>query len=213
MSMGKEDKSANIFTLCLRVCFRRNCCFYEEDVALMEVPPIIEATDATLPCTDSVLLRPLAHSLLPVTWQWLHDNSTDSVLMVGAPGVYHFVVKNDCETLQRSITVAPDEDRLASPIYTPNSFSPNGDNVNDCFRGYVSEDLQVLDYKLLVFDRWDNELFKTTEVEGCWDGWFHGHAMDPAVFVWFVIMQVVGWMGRKGRCQGGGDDCEVRDGH
>lgn len=68
MSMGKEDKSANIFTLCLRVCFRRNCCFYEEDVALTEMPPItLEATDATLPCVDSVLLRPLEESLFLVT--------------------------------------------------------------------------------------------------------------------------------------------------
>ncbi len=167
-------------------------CFYEKTATIIEVPPIsMEATDATLPCGDSVLLRPVAESLLPIRWHWLHDDSEDTSTVVSEPGIYHFTVSNDCETVKGSITVAPDEDRLASPIYMPNSFSPNGDNINDCFRGYVSEDLQVLDYKLLVFDRWGNELFKTTEVEGCWDGWFRGHAMDTAVFVWFVIMQVV----------------------
>ncbi|MEZ4953783.1 MAG: gliding motility-associated C-terminal domain-containing protein [Saprospiraceae bacterium] len=77
----------------------------------------------------------------------------------------------------------------------PNGFSPNNDGNNDCFRGYIAPNTELLEYQLL-FDRWGNQMFETHDIEGCWDGTFRGQEMDPAVFVWFILPKPLGATGR-----------------
>jgi len=52
-------------------------------------------------------------------------------------------------------------------VYVPNSFTPNGDNLNDAFLPQI---VGVSDYQLLVFDRWGGEVFKSTDLTEGWDG-------------------------------------------
>ncbi len=174
-----------------------------EGEKLLTVPVIptmtLFAMDETLPCGDSLLLMPDVSGSLPTEWQWFGDNgaviSNVSELLINTPGVYSFLVKNDCETLEHSITVHPGDDVPESLIYMPNSFSPNNDEINDCFRGYIAPNTQLLEYQLLIFDRWGNQMFETHEIDGCWDGTFRGREMDPAVFVWFITAKAI-------RCDG-----------
>lgn len=54
-------------------------------------------------------------------------------------------------------------------LYIPNCFTPNGDGLNDIFQpkgmGIVEND-----YKLLIFDRWGEEIFESNEFSIGWDG-------------------------------------------
>jgi gliding motility-associated-like protein len=52
-------------------------------------------------------------------------------------------------------------------FYIPNSFSPNGNGVNDYFFG---SGVGIIKYDLQIFDRWGNLIFHTTELTGKWDG-------------------------------------------
>jgi gliding motility-associated-like protein len=167
-----------------------NDCEQTESIVVPEIPPItIVALDQTLACRDSVLLKPVVVSQLPFTWQW-QNGSTDSVLWVNLPGVYAFTIENACEKPAGSIEVALEDDGPVSMIYMPNSFSPNDDGFNDCYRGYINPDVELLEYTLKIFDRWGNHLFETHDIEGCWDGLFREKPMDPAVVVYFITMQV-----------------------
>jgi CHU domain-containing protein len=47
-------------------------------------------------------------------------------------------------------------------------------------------DVELLEYRLKIFDRWGGQVFETTDVDGCWDGRRKGELMDPAVFVWYM---------------------------
>ncbi len=74
-------------------------------------------------------------------------------------------------------------------IYLPNSFTPNGDGLNEIFlpKGYG-----VMDYELYVFNRWGQKLyhgkgnFLKNEVVG-WDGTFKGEYCKDDVYVYKII--------------------------
>jgi gliding motility-associated-like protein len=57
--------------------------------------------------------------------------------------------------------------------YIPNSFSPNGDNVNDCI-GPVGNAVQIDRFNWVVFNRNGELVFETDEFGDCWDGSYLG---------------------------------------
>jgi gliding motility-associated-like protein len=66
-------------------------------------------------------------------------------------------------------------------MYVPNAFSPNNDGVNDIL--YVKgRCLQTLTF--MVFNRWGEKVFETTDREIGWDGTYKGQLMNTDVFVY-----------------------------
>lgn len=63
-----------------------------------------------------------------------------------------------------------------STLYMPNSFTPNGDGLNDeyCVLSY-----NLLSFDLKIYNRWGQLLFQTNDPTKCWDG---GRAV-PDVYV------------------------------
>lgn len=68
-------------------------------------------------------------------------------------------------------------------IWVPNIFSPNGDNHNDVL--FVRGE-GVRDLTFVVYDRWGERVFESTDMDDGWDGNFRGQPMNPAVFMYFV---------------------------
>ena len=66
-------------------------------------------------------------------------------------------------------------------MYVPNAFSPNGDGANDLLyvRGQCLETLTFI-----VFNRWGQKVFETTDKNIGWDGTFKGDLMNTGVFVY-----------------------------
>ena len=52
-------------------------------------------------------------------------------------------------------------------IYLPNSFSPNGDNLNDVL--FVRSNA-IQDLEFSIFDRWGREVFSSTSIDVGWNG-------------------------------------------
>ncbi len=77
--------------------------------------------------------------------------------------LYHITVKNKFGCIRKDSI----EIKIIPTLYIPNCFTPNGDNINDIFKpeyaGYVS-------VELLIFDRWGEQIFKTNELYGGWNG-------------------------------------------
>lgn len=66
------------------------------------------------------------------------------------------------DTVEHDIIIGPDW-----TFYIPNAFSPNGDGVNDFFNG---KGLNILQYEMLIFDRWGDMIFQTNDLAVSWDG-------------------------------------------
>ncbi|WP_154656989.1 T9SS type B sorting domain-containing protein [Hugenholtzia roseola] len=60
---------------------------------------------------------------------------------------------------------------LPSFLEIPTAFSPNGDSINDDF-GVVSRFL--VSYHLQIFNKWNQLIFETNDLENRWDGTFEG---------------------------------------
>ncbi len=58
--------------------------------------------------------------------------------------------------------------RTVPTAFIPNSFTPNGDGINDTWPGPL--DIPDLDYHVQVFNRWGEPLWATADTEGKWDG-------------------------------------------
>ncbi|MES2591146.1 MAG: PKD domain-containing protein [Bacteroidota bacterium] len=52
-------------------------------------------------------------------------------------------------------------------FYVPNAFSPNEDGINDSF---TCTGTFVVDFKMTIFDRWGNLVYRTDSIDEPWDG-------------------------------------------
>jgi len=52
-------------------------------------------------------------------------------------------------------------------LFVPNSFTPNGDNLNDVF---IPQAQSVKEYEMTIYNRWGLSVFKSQELELGWDG-------------------------------------------
>lgn len=68
-------------------------------------------------------------------------------------------------------------------MYIPNAFTPNGDGLNDVF-GVKGEGIS--DLHVLVFDRWGEVIFESTDPEKQWDGSFKGRPVQQGTYVYQV---------------------------
>ena len=80
-------------------------------------------------------------------------------------------------------------------IYVPNVFSPNGDDINDLVTVYAGDQVRrIVEFE--IFDRWGEKVFSNldfypnVEEEG-WDGRFRNQMMQPAVFVYWVRVELI----------------------
>ncbi len=76
-------------------------------------------------------------------------------------------------------------------FYIPNAFSPNGDGVNEGFKG-TGIGIDNTTYNLWIFDRWGMMIFYSNDLEKTWDGRIQGKNGDVVqedVYVWKVKFQ------------------------
>ncbi len=166
-----------------------------EEVIVVETMPLLIVTmqDATLPCESAELtLAPAIQSGDDgqLSYRW-NDGSNFPELTVTTPGSYSVEVQNLCESQTREIEVRWQEIYLEDYFYLPNAFSPNDDGVNDRFRILPAEDVVVLEFKLLLFDRWGNLMYRSTDWQDGWDGDFRTRPLDPGVYVYYVTAKVL----------------------
>jgi len=80
-------------------------------------------------------------------------------------------------------------------IYIPSAFTPNGDGMNDRF-GAKGEGIS--DYHLLVYDRWGEVIFESTNPGDQWDGKYKGEPVEQGTYVYQVFASGLGKRGKTG---------------
>ncbi|MCB0735536.1 MAG: gliding motility-associated C-terminal domain-containing protein, partial [Bacteroidetes bacterium] len=78
-------------------------------------------------------------------------------------------------------------------VYIPNAFTPDvgGPLVNEGFRAVVND--AVKDYHMIIFNRWGEVLFETTDKTKQWDGTYKDEKCKPDVYAYYL--EVVSWNG------------------
>ncbi|RME97328.1 MAG: gliding motility-associated C-terminal domain-containing protein, partial [Bacteroidetes bacterium] len=71
-------------------------------------------------------------------------------------------------------------------LFFPNAFTPNNDGDNDVLRLYSSFLDDLLEVEWMVYDRWGEELFRTTDPRGEWDGTYRNEQLAPDVYGYWL---------------------------
>lgn len=75
-------------------------------------------------------------------------------------------------------------------VFVPNTFTPNGDNLNDEFRVFGTG---IVSFEILIFDRWGTFLFSSTNLENSWEGIADNQPLPTGVYAYVITVE-----GRKG---------------
>ncbi len=158
---------------------------YPVPVANFEFSPL-----SPIENTDNVLFDDVSAGDSINSWNWYFVNNNSYVQTSQNP-TYLFpeagnypvalIVKNKwgcADTVVKPIIVGED-----NSFYVPNAFTPNGDGINDIFfpKGHG-----ISKYDIMIFDRWGEKLFSTTDFFQGWDGSFKGQPCKEDVYVWKI---------------------------
>jgi gliding motility-associated-like protein len=100
-----------------------------------------------------------------------------------APGTYLIseVVttnKNCKDTAFHTVKILPE-----FRFWIPNTFTPNGDRLNDVF---MPKSIGLLKYEFRIFDKWGQKIFETEDAAKGWDGTYQGRDCQQDVYVWKI---------------------------
>lgn len=81
----------------------------------------------------------------------------------------------------------PVEIKPTFTFYIPNAFTPDGDQLNEGFKG-TGIGIDNTTYTLIIFDRWGNQVFEAHDIDKAWDGRrkANGEVVQEDVYVWKV---------------------------
>ncbi len=123
------------------------------------------------------------------TYQWSTGSIVDFI-DVTTFGKFYLTVKdyNSC-TGNDSINIVR---KNCFAIGIPNAFTPNGDTKNDIFKPTIFQ--EVMGFSFVVFNRYGQKIFETTEYGKGWDGSFNGKPQPAGSYVYRIkFTNIFGW--------------------
>lgn len=110
----------------------------------------------------------------------------------------YIVTGKDVNGCENSDSIVVKRLNYTNTIYElPNSFTPNGDGINECFGLGHWGVVQELDFS--IYNRLGQKVFYSTEVCRCWDGKFRGQLQGTGVYIYIVKAKTAcGFIDRKG---------------
>ncbi len=102
------------------------------------------------------------------------------------PNAYNVFVKDlniECISRPTLVTVSVNTN-TAGTYKVPNAFTPNNDGFNECFG--IKYWGVIADFKLIIYNRWGQAVFSTTNPNDCWDGKYKGVAASQGNYVYYI---------------------------
>jgi gliding motility-associated-like protein len=155
-----------------------------ELTVLVKPTPVISLGPDTSMCPTAgpLVLQDLINAGNPAAKWWWNTGDRSFNIAAKSPDTYYATVDIDGCVATDSITIWKD-----CYLDVPNAFSPDGDALNDYFlpRQLLSEG--VTSFKMQVFNRWGQEIFSTTNLNGRgWDGRFNGEPQPQGVYIYLI---------------------------
>ena len=73
--------------------------------------------------------------------------------------------------------------------HIPNAFTPNDDNQNEEF---MSMPIELENYSMIIYNRWGQEIFISTNSSKGWDGTFKGKMCQEGIYLYKIGYQCTG---------------------
>jgi len=90
--------------------------------------------------------------------------------------------KGCVDSISKWIEIAPER-----YIYLPNSFTPDGDGLNEYFYGRF---IGLLSARFYIFNRWGEEIFFSDQLNFVWNGEYEDVPVQDGTYSWYLIYEI-----------------------
>ncbi|MBX7052097.1 MAG: gliding motility-associated C-terminal domain-containing protein, partial [Flavobacteriales bacterium] len=178
-SLTRSITSTGVYS----VIAEKEGCLADSSVVLFFSPlPTIDA-GLDLESTCEGYMEMFATGEGEISW-WLDETLLidSSVVVVEAPS------NNITYTAKATLDGCISEDQMmitsdCVSIYIPNSLTPNEDGINDVFK---VEARGVSIYEFIIFNRWGDEVFRSTDPDDVWTGGKDDYYVPDGVYVYQI---------------------------
>ena len=150
--------------------------------------------DATI-IENAVSFQNLSYGATDYEWEfgdggYSTDEHVTHSFISTVPGEYNVVLyaydEMGCfDSISKIITVW---DELL--FYTPNTFTPDGNEHNNVFVPVFGSGYSAEDYSLKIFNRWGELVFESKDPAFGWDGTYNGAQMQIGTYSWKMMLKV-----------------------
>jgi gliding motility-associated-like protein len=126
------------------------------------------------------------------SYTWTFGDGNQSFLVnpthtYAQPGPYEITLiatnQEGCvDSISKWIEIAPERF-----IYLPNSFTPDGDGLNEYFYGRF---IGLMSARFYIFNRWGQEIFFSDALNFVWDASFEGIPVQDGTYSWYLIYEI-----------------------
>ncbi len=158
----------------------RNSCGIFTDSIYIELTPVLNPPDfdTTVCLTDTAIIN---LSNLKYAFEW-EDGSTETIRQFYDPDTIALFITNECGTYQKNYNIQ--KVNCECPFFIPNAFTPNGDGLNDFFE--IKHNCPLVGFTITIYNRWGIMLFKSTDIDAPWDGYYKGNKLPQAVYTYKI---------------------------
>jgi len=143
-------------------------------------------------CNDKVVqqnLKAIRYNTSLMTWDDINpsgvsDKSSKTVTVSG-------ILQNDFYAPWTLFSENP-----VINIFIPNSFTPDGDGLNDYFIP-VGEGLEKYELNMYIFDRWGEEIYQTNSIYNPWDGSVAKSGLAVPLGVYTYLVSLINEKGKE----------------
>ena len=149
--------------------------------------------------TPDPLSQPISNPVFEFTntsvnateFQWFFGDGTESDFVstnhtYDSIGCYQVILvasaQDGCTDTAVQVVCVKDE----VIIYVPNTFTPDGDGLNDIFLPILTAGYRPGTYEFAIYNRWGERFFYTEDVDQGWDGTFKGNEVQVGTYTYTI---------------------------
>ncbi len=133
---------------------------------------------------DGAIDLTVDYGTAPYTYTWSNSETTEDI--ENLDGGQYIITVSDIYNCQITDTFTVKVTDIEC-IHVYNSFSPNGDGVNDTWD--IDNIFLYPDVQINVFNQWGNKVFESTGYEEPWDGTFNGKSLPAGTYYYTLDLK------------------------
>lgn len=144
--------------------------------------PVVDIGRDTAYCEVRNIVLMVPDFFIEYAWS---TNAVDPMIVIHHPGEYWIEATDGTCVVRDTIVIEELPFNCQCPVFVPNVFSPNHDDINDTMTP-LSPCL-FDNYQLNIFDRWGSVVFSSRDPQVGWNGNSHDGGEAPSGVYGFVV--------------------------
>ena len=131
---------------------------------------------------DTFYLKTNINDTLNYSTLW-NTGAISSTILISSSGKYLVTVRDKLCNFKASDSVEVKVYEGAGNVSVANAFTPTHDGLNEEFKP-VSDIESFTFYRFVIFNRWGQKLFETSDPNKAWNGFYENKLCENGVYIW-----------------------------